>query len=101
MVNCSILRTCQRLKIRGIEVEDRYIDEQIDPKDRKPWVTAMQITCIWTGTEFAFIGCRFGDVASRDISVDVRRLIEEKIPLIKRKYEPKPDMTRENKKHEK
>lgn len=88
------------MKVRGIEVEERFIDEEILPKDRKAWITAMQVTFIWTGTEFAFIGCRFGDVSTSSISNDIRKMIQEKIPILKRKYEPEVHMRKE-KKHEK
>lgn len=86
------------MKIRGIEIEERHIDEEIKDKDRKPWITWWQPTFIWTGTEWAYIGGRYGDVAGRNISVDVRKLIEEKIPLIKREYDPEIEFTKEKEK---
>ena len=76
------------MKIRGIDIEERFIDEQIAPRDRKPWITWWQPTFIWTGEKFEYCGGRYGDVASRDISVDVRKMIEEQIPLIKRQHDP-------------
>lgn len=69
---------------------DKYIEE-LEPADKKEYVTYKQISFIWTKKGWAIVGIKFGEAASRNITRDIRKIIEENIPLKKIKYEKEPD----------
>lgn len=64
---------------------ERYIEE-IEPEIKTEYVTYKQISFIWTRKGWHIVGIKFGDAASRDITRDIREIIEENKPLKKVKH---------------
>jgi hypothetical protein len=69
---------------------ENYIEE-IEPSEKKEFVTYKQISYIWTKKGWAVIGIRYGDVASRNITRDIRKIVEENRPLKKVIHKEEPD----------
>lgn len=69
---------------------ERYIEE-IEPQQKKEFVTYRQTTDVWDGKRWVTVSIRFGDVASRNITRDVRKIIEENRPLKKVIHKEEPN----------
>lgn len=65
---------------------NKYIEE-IEPTDKQEFITYRQTTEIWTDKGYKIVGVRYGDVASRSITRDIRKIIEENKALPKVKHD--------------
>lgn len=64
------------------EFANKYIEE-IEPTKKTEFSTYRQTTDVWTQKGWVTVGIRYGEAASRSITVDIRRLIEENKALPK------------------
>lgn len=69
---------------------ERYLEE-LEPTEKKEFVTYKQESYIWDGKKWMVIGIRYGDVSSRNITRDIRKMAEENKPLKKVKHDPEDD----------
>ncbi|WP_411753268.1 hypothetical protein [Serratia sp. (in: enterobacteria)] len=65
---------------------NKYIEE-IEPTNKQEFITYRQTTEIWTNAGYKVVGIRYGDAASRSVTVDIRKIIEENKPLPKVKHD--------------
>jgi len=75
---------------KAADFAERYVEE-IEPQVKKEFVTYKQISYIWTTKGWRIVGIRYGDVASRNITRDIRKIVEENKPLKKVMHKEEPN----------